>query len=572
MQYKRFLTACLIVILMLCTAVVSIGAAESETAPFELAVEVSSSTAVSKEPFVLQAGDSFEVSISINNNPGISVFVFDLDYNTEALTLVETEDGAIDFAAGDVVPGITLKVFKFDENTIRITNTGSTEFKTNGLVAKLKFIVNEDGYGDSEVKITKNQAMNTSWDMFYPEVKANTSTVSVHQYDAEPVVTAPTCLEDGYKTYTCSVCKEDLVLVDKGTATGHAWSTEYTWAEDGKSCVATHVCANDKAHNETANGVITSEVTKPSACTSTGDTKYTATFDVEWATTQTKIVADISETGHKPGAAATCTTAQTCTVCNAELAPALGHKPGAAATCTTAQTCTVCNAELAAALGHKPGAAATCTTAQTCTVCNAELAAALGHKPGAAATCTTAQTCTVCNAELAAALGHKPGAAATCTTAQTCTVCNAELAAALGHKPGAAATCTTAQTCTVCNAELAAALGHTEAVDAAVAPTCTETGLTEGKHCSVCNEVLVAQDVVPALGHTEVIDAAVEPTYFETGLTEGKHCSVCEEVLLAQETVEKKSMLWIFLVAGGAVIAAGGAAVAIVFIIKKKKH
>ena len=86
--------------------------------------------------------------------------------------------------------------------------------------------------------------------------------------------------------------------------------------------------------------------------------------------------------------------------------------------------------------------------------------------------------------------------------------------------------------------EYGEALGHTVIVDEAVAPTCTETGLTEGSHCSVCGEVLVAQEVVDALGHTVVVDEAVAPTCTETGLTEGSHCSVCEEVFTAQEVVD----------------------------------
>ena len=45
------------------------------------------------------------------------------------------------------------------------------------------------------------------------------------------------------------------------------------------------------------------------------------------------------------------------------------------------------------------------------------------------------------------------------------------------------------------------ATGHKAVTDAAVAPTCTEPGKTEGSHCSVCNEVLTAQQTVNALGH-----------------------------------------------------------------------
>ena len=41
---------------------------------------------------------------------------------------------------------------------------------------------------------------------------------------------------------------------------------------------------------------------------------------------------------------------------------------------------------------------------------------------------------------------------------------------------------------------------HKVVTDAAVAATATETGLTEGSHCSVCGAVIVAQEVISALG------------------------------------------------------------------------
>jgi hypothetical protein len=82
-----------------------------------------------------------------------------------------------------------------------------------------------------------------------------------------------------------------------------------------------------------------------------------------------------------------------------------------------------------------------------------------------------------------------------------------------------------------------AALGHDLEIQEGKAPTCTETGLTDGKTCKRCNAVVAEQEVIPATGHTEAIDAAVAATCTETGLTEGKHCSVCGEVLVAQEEI-----------------------------------
>ena len=118
-------------------------------------------------------------------------------------------------------------------------------------------------------------------------------------------------------------------------------------------------------------------------------------------------------------------------------------------------------------------------------------------------------------------------------------------------------------------------LGHTEELIPGKEATCTESGLTEGKKCSVCNETLVEQVEIEtidhayteevteptcvdkgyttytcscgdsykdnetnALGHTEEVIPAKEATCTEKGLTEGKKCSVCNETLVEQVEIE----------------------------------
>lgn len=98
----------------------------------------------------------------------------------------------------------------------------------------------------------------------------------------------------------------------------------------------------------------------------------------------------------------------------------------------------------------------------------------------------------------------------------------------------------TCQNCNEVKTETTPAKGHTIVTDKGVTPTCTQSGLTEGKHCSVCNEVIQKQKKLAPKKHHAVTDKAVEATCSKEGLTEGKHCSVCNQVLVEQKKVRKK--------------------------------
>ena len=100
------------------------------------------------------------------------------------------------------------------------------------------------------------------------------------------------------------------------------------------------------------------------------------------------------------------------------------------------------------------------------------------------------------------------------------------------------ATCTAPKTCSLCGATDGEALGHTEETVAGTAATCTESGMTDGKKCTVCGETTVEQTAISALGHTEETVAGTPATCTEPGMTDGKKCTTCGVTTAEQTAID----------------------------------
>ena len=99
-----------------------------------------------------------------------------------------------------------------------------------------------------------------------------------------------------------------------------------------------------------------------------------------------------------------------------------------------------------------------------------------------------------------------------------------------------AATCQkegiTKKTCTLCRKTETITVqkaAHVEVEDKGITPTCTTPGTTNGKHCGVCNTVLIPQSPIAALGHNTIKRTHTPVTCQANGIIE-IYCTRCKTV------------------------------------------
>ena len=450
----------------------------AEDAPFSLAVEVSASTALAKEPLAVRPGDVVTVSVKVEETPGVAATRVALKYDTQLFEPVLNKDGELDYTVGEIfdekqtvkaLDGKIVYASNFVYGTTK--NSGKTgvlmtvSFRAkNTADADGAFTLVHENVGDS-VRLTDAGRLNTSF-----TIVTGSHAVSVHNF-GEGVRKDATCLADGGTSYTCTTCGYELVT-DTVSATGHDWDApSYVWADDHTACTATRVCKNDASHVETEAATVVSEITAAPTCESDGVKTFTATFENEIFETQT--ATEAISGGHNYGELI------------AKVEPTC-EKPGKNAY----YKCADC--------GKLFNESKEETTEEALAI------AAKGHNYG----------------DLIAKVD------ATCESAGM----NAHYKCADCGKLFDENKAETTE-----EALVIAAKGHDEEVIAGKDATCTETGLTEGKKCKVCGTVTVAQNEIPAKGHDEEVIAGKDATCTEPGLTEGKKCKVCG-VILAEQT------------------------------------
>ena len=262
MKKIKKLCIVLIAVVMCVTVGVSVWAAENQAVTFKATIADDS---------ICVSDVQRQVTVTIAASKEIDIASFD------ATVLVPegwtTPSLSSDFLTAADYEGCDIMWFSSDVTNVTTTN-----------LVKITYTIPAEATGTFELGL-KNVELAKLTDDFDLEYLAQELTVSTTLTINEH----SDILTDG--DHACDECYKENI-------TNHVYGeVSYDWAEDGKSCTASRTC--NCSDEQTAIAKITDEVAKKATCTEVGDTKYTATFNEIWATTQTTTVeGDIPATDH----------------------------------------------------------------------------------------------------------------------------------------------------------------------------------------------------------------------------------------------------------------------------------
>jgi len=273
-----------------------------------LLVAVMLVTCMAVTAFAAEAGDTIEIAFTASN-PGAAVFGAQINYDSTALELVS-------ISAGDLTSN---GMFSGTASTGKVAYLGMSNITGSGSVFVAQFKVLDAAEAGKTYQITATVDTTTTADANGDLVSFSITGGSItidklvceHVWDEGKVTKDATCIEDGVKTYTCTVAGCGETKTEAIPAIGHSFgewkqtkaATCTEKGEETRECA----CGEKETREVAATGHKFGEwkVTKAATCTEKGEeTRECACGEKE--------TREIAATGHKFGEwkvtkAATCT-------------------------------------------------------------------------------------------------------------------------------------------------------------------------------------------------------------------------------------------------------------------------
>ena len=362
----------ILIFIIIIAMTLSLGAPAFAATP--ATVTVASPTAA------VNPGSTVDVAVTIADNPGMDVMKLKFSYDTTALTLKDIE-------LGSVMTGTFTK--NLDKAVALLEAAGTTNATGNGTLVTLKFEVKctaaagnytidflvADAVNRDEARV----ALTTQAGTVSVEIPVATYTVRFNANGGTGAMADVTGVPAGTYTLPANGYTAPAGKQFKGWATDAAGAviTDTTYNVTGD--VTLYAIWEDVPHSHSYNtDWSTDEANHWHECTC-GDKKDVAAH-VDANNDHNCDVCGRKTSDHK-GGTATCTEKATCSICGQKYGDLAAHSYKTE--WSTDETnhwheCSVCGDKKDVAV-HTPGAEATETTSQTCTVCGYVIKAALGH-------------------------------------------------------------------------------------------------------------------------------------------------------------------------------------------------